>query len=161
MPPLQAYFQQIDSKYRCVRSVYYDKPIGSNWRLNYHQDLCVNVKTEFDQVALKNGLKRGGYYEVKAPIEILENSITARIHLDDCSLENGALHIIPGSHKKGIIDCVESEIKNEQLIELNEGEVLLMSPLLLHASGCNRSNKSRRIIHLEFSTLDLPWYERY
>jgi ectoine hydroxylase-related dioxygenase (phytanoyl-CoA dioxygenase family) len=36
---------------------------------------------------------------VQPPASILECMLSVRLHLDDCGEENGALRVIPGSHK--------------------------------------------------------------
>jgi hypothetical protein len=37
-----------------------------------------------------------------------------------------------------------------------KGGVMLMKPLILHASNKSTSERNRRVIHLEFSDIDLP-----
>ncbi|RZK12924.1 MAG: phytanoyl-CoA dioxygenase, partial [Flavobacterium sp.] len=42
--------------------------------------------------------------------------------------------------------------------------IMLMKPLLLHSSGRTTNDRQRRVIHIEFSTQELPtelnWAER-
>ena len=62
--------------------------------------------------------------------------LTVRIHLDEVTEENGPLQVIPGSHRSG------KELRlNETLprtVLADQGDVLLMRPLLLHASSATR-----------------------
>jgi len=88
----------------------------------------------------------------------LDNTFTIRIHSDDTNKDNGALKVIPKSHNKGVIRKGSKNwcLKNEQICEVSKGSVMLMKPLLLHASKRTTNNKRRRVIHLEFNNSKLP-----
>ncbi len=161
LPKILPILNQKGANYRCINSIYYDKPPGSKWDLGFHQDIMINLKHKLDDNDFDTWVQKKDFYRVKPPLEVLENIITIRIHLDNCTLENGALRLIPKSHKLGFIDVANYKIENTVDIETNEGDVLIMNPLLLHASGNNCTQEKRRIIHLEFSNIDLPWHEAY
>jgi ectoine hydroxylase-related dioxygenase (phytanoyl-CoA dioxygenase family) len=86
--------------------------------------------------------------------------LTIRVHLNDCTEDNGALRVIPYSHRRGRLAAEQIE----QAVSVNRpvicvapcGSALLMKPLLLHASSAARSPSHRRIIHVEFASADLP-----
>ena len=87
----------------------------------------------------------------------MEDTFTVRIHLDDTTKDNGALKVIPESHLKGIIRK-ESEfwnLENEVICNIKRGSIMLMKPLLLHASNKTINNQRRRVIHLEFNSHNL------
>src|SRR5690606_40583465 len=42
------------------------------------------------------------------------------------------------------------------ICEVRSGGIQLMKPLLLHASAKTTNNKNRRVIHLEFNSVNLP-----
>lgn len=153
--------QDFGPKYRCVGSRYYNKPPQSNWDLGFHQDVTINLKEKLDDPSFRFWTKKRSYYEVQPPLDILESILVLRIHLDDHSKENGALKVIPDSHQMGLIDVADAKTEEAVRLELKEGDVLQMSPLLFHASSTNSSNQNRRVIHLEFSNVDLPWFEEY
>jgi ectoine hydroxylase-related dioxygenase (phytanoyl-CoA dioxygenase family) len=48
---------------------------------------------------------------------------------------------------------------------VEEGGIMLMHPLLFHASGKSTGNLPRRVLHIEFSNQALPeglnWSERF
>jgi hypothetical protein len=50
------------------------------------------------------------------------------------------------------------------MLSVNAGGIHIMKPLLLHASSKATTQKHRRVIHLEFNTLELTnglvWAER-
>ena len=105
-------------------------------------------------------------YAVQPPLEILQNNFTVRIHLDDTNEHNGALRVIPQSHLKGIYrtETIDWNKENEVVCDVARGGVMIMRPLLLHASSRTTNNKKRRVIHIEFSCQRLPhplqWSER-
>ncbi|NQZ90690.1 MAG: hypothetical protein HRT54_24290, partial [Colwellia sp.] len=49
-------------------------------------------------------------------------------------------------------------VKEAEFIECeaNVGDLLIMRPLILHASSKAKFPKHRRVIHMEFSSYDLP-----
>lgn len=103
---------------------------------------------------------------MQPPIIILQDNFTIRIHLDDTDEGNGALKVIPGSHLKGIYrpENIDWNIETEHTCNVGAGGVMIMRPLLLHASNRTTNNKPRKVIHVEFSKTELPknikWSER-
>jgi len=154
------------ANYFLTKAIYFDKPNKSNWFVGYHQDLSISVDQKTDSKIYVNWVDRKeGVYGVQPPIHILEDSITVRIHLDDTDKNNGALRVIPKSHKKGILrlDSTKIDQNIEQVCEVKRGGIMLMKPLLLHASNRTTNGKQRRVIHLEFSkhklASPLKWFE--
>ncbi|MGE8242800.1 MAG: phytanoyl-CoA dioxygenase family protein [Sphingobacterium sp.] len=150
-----------------VKSIYFDKPATSNWYVSYHQDLTISVLEKIDSDGFSNWTVKHNQYAVQPPLEILENIVTIRIHLDDTDAENGALNIIPGSHNKGIYrpETVDWSMEQEKNCPVPEGGIMIMKPLLLHSSKRTSNNKRRRVIHIEFSSIELAnnlcWAERF
>jgi ectoine hydroxylase-related dioxygenase (phytanoyl-CoA dioxygenase family) len=95
---------------------------------------------------------------VLPPREILESIVTVRLHLDDCDASNGALRVVPGSHRHGVIPNHQHPTFTPQALTcaVPAGGVMLMQPLTLHASNRSTSTQPRRVIHLEFSAAELP-----
>ena len=154
------------SGYFIVKGLYFDKPARSNWFVAYHQDLSVSVINKTDSLNYKGWTVKDNQFGVQPPTEILENIYTIRIHLDDCNSENGALHVIPGSHKKGIytLSSDDQRRKTEVTCEVPKGGIMLMRPLLLHASHKSTATAARRVLHLECCNKELPesihWAEK-
>jgi len=152
--------------YFVVKSIYFDKPSLSNWFVAYHQDLTISVDKKHDIEGFVNWTVKQGQYAVQPPVEVLESNFTIRIHLDDTDEYNGALKIIAGSHRHGIIKQKDFNYTAEKEITcaVKKGGIMIMKPLLLHASGRTVNNKRRRVIHIEFSKAVLPeplgWGER-
>lgn len=136
--------------YFMVKSIYFDKPPFSNWFVAYHQDLSISVNGKFPVEGYLNWTTKAGEFAVQPPQEIISRVYTIRLHLDACSAMNGALHVIPGSQKKGICRPENIEKENEIICEVPAGGIMIMHPLLLHASHKSREEKQRRVVHLEF-----------
>ncbi|WP_312186283.1 phytanoyl-CoA dioxygenase family protein [Sphingobacterium sp.] len=152
--------------YFVVKSIYFDKPSTSNWYVSYHQDLTISVDKKVDTAGFNNWTIKQNQYAVQPPLEILENIFTIRIHLDDTSVENGALNIIAGSHNVGLYrpETIDWSKERERSCPVSAGGIMIMKPLLLHSSKRTSNNKRRRVIHIEFSNIELPdnlqWAER-
>lgn len=155
------------SDYFLTKAIYFDKPSKSNWFVPYHQDLSISVNKKVNLENYVNWTFKKDQYGVQPPIEILNETITIRIHLDDTNENNGALKVIPKSHLNGIIrtNSEQWNIENEKIIKLKKGGVMLMKPLILHASNKTTNHKKRRVIHLEFNNHQLPqpldWLEKH
>ena len=152
-----------------VRGLYFDKTPAANWNLPWHQDLTIAVQARREVPGFGPWTLKAGIPHVHAPAELLAQMVTIRLHLDDCRLENGPLRVLPGSHAAGKLDAgaVLAWAARAQELAVNclvpAGGVVVMRPLLLHASASGTNPGHRRVIHLEYAALSLPggleWYE--
>ncbi len=142
--------------YFVVKSIYFDKPGSSNWFVAWHQDLTIAVDNKHEVDGFCNWTKKQGQFAVQPPAEMLADNFTIRIHLDDTDENNGALKVIPGSHAKGICRPDKIGAGKENTCTVKKGGIMIMRPLLMHASGRTGNNKSRRVVHIEFSNSQLP-----
>ena len=153
-------------KYFVVKSIYFDKPETSNWYVAYHQDLTISVDKKLDLPNFGPWTTKQNQFAVQPPLPILENIYTIRIHLDDTDENNGALKVVPKSHSKGIYrpETIDWTIETEEICNVKKGGIMMMKPLTLHGSNRTTNGKKRRVIHLEFSDMELPealqWSER-
>jgi hypothetical protein len=150
-----------------TKAIYFDKPAGSNWLVAWHQDLMINVdRRATDLPGFGPWTAKAGWVAVQPPAEILENTVTIRLHLDDCDATNGALKVVPNSHIDGVVpaEAIAAQTAAATVCAVPAGGAMLMKPLLLHASNRSTSARPRRVIHLEFSAAELPgglaWRER-
>ena len=150
--------------YFITKSIYFDKPEKSNWFVAYHQDLTISVDKKIEIENFSNWTIKQNQFAVQPPLEIMENNFTIRIHLDHTTKENGALKVINNSHSKGIFRVENLKTKNETICEVDKGGIMIMRPLLFHASNKTTNNERRRVIHIEFSNQQLPneleWSEK-
>ncbi len=150
--------------YFITKSIYFDKPEKSNWFVAYHQDLTISVDKKVEIENFENWTIKQNQFAVQPPKEILENNFTIRIHLDNTTKDNGALKVINDSHSKGIVRVENLQTENETICEVEKGGIMIMKPLLFHASNKTTNNQRRRVIHIEFSNQILPdgleWSEK-
>src|SRR5690606_2902999 len=143
----------IDPKAFLTKAIYFDKPNTNNWYVTWHQDIPINVLEKIETDGYTGWTNKNEIISVCPPKEILKSIFTIRIHLDNTNAQNGALKVIPGSHSKQFSDKEKESITqntNPTIVDVSEGGIQLMKPLLLHASSKSQNQKRRRVIHLEF-----------
>jgi ectoine hydroxylase-related dioxygenase (phytanoyl-CoA dioxygenase family) len=152
--------ETLEKKCFPVRSIFFDKTPEANWLVPWHQDITVAVKERVELPGYGPWSSKEGVPHVQPPIEILENMVTVRLHLDDCDESNGALRVIPGSHRLGRLSAARiAEVRSrekEVVCSVQAGDAFLMRPLLLHASSQAIAPTHRRVIHLEYASGSLP-----
>ena len=145
---------------RPVRSILFDKTADSNWLVPWHQDLTIALAQAHERPGWGPWSVKRGVPHARPPAGVLESMITLRLHLDDCPMANGALRIVPGSHRLGVIAAADiaglREARGEVVCEAAAGTVLFMRPLLLHASSKSTAPARRRVLHVEYAAMDLP-----
>lgn len=152
---------------RPVRSILFDKTESENWPVLWHQDLTIAVAEERQIPGYGPWSHKDGSPHVQPPVSLLESMVTIRLHLDETSATNGALRVIPGSHRNGRIDADTLRALDKGgavMCECSPGDALLMSPLILHSPRRSESPARRRVIHFEYARnedLDagLRWFE--
>ncbi len=116
---------------------------GTATRVDYHQDFAYVPYTNDD-------------------------AFTALAMLDDMTLDNGCLMVVPGSHREGQASLWQGErftgsVSAEKTAECKRravpivgkaGDVCLMHTLLLHGSDANASDRPRRLFICGYSAAD-------
>jgi ectoine hydroxylase-related dioxygenase (phytanoyl-CoA dioxygenase family) len=86
--------------------------------------------------------------------------LTCWCTLDDATVENGTVRVIPGSHREGILphardagtrDLGVAVAQEGVAVEVPAGSIVAFSSLLLHATGANLSDASRRVYLAQYS----------
>jgi hypothetical protein len=129
-----------------VRGLYFDKPPGHSWALPWHRDYTIAVKEHRPSALFAKPTVKAGVPHLEAPESLLARMLTVRIHLDAMTDDNGPLRVVPGSHR------TSGELTEDAVtLHCDAGDVLLIRPLVLHASGHTRpgTDRHRRLIHLE------------
>ena len=147
-----------------VQCSLFDKSKERNWHVVMHQDLSVpmleHVELDPPLGPLGPTTHEDGMTFVQPPMSILQALVVARLHLDDCAGTNGALRVVPGSHRHGRLDGQQVEAlriaHGELVCPVPRGGVMLMHPLLLHASSRTLEPGARRVLHFVFGPARLP-----
>ena len=143
-----------------VRGILFDKTESSNWKVPWHQDLTIAVAEKVETNGFGPWSMKAGVHHVQPPASILENMLSVRIHLDHCPAENGALRVVPGSHNAGRLSEADAARFGAEgpvaMCIAKAGDVVLMRPLLVHASSASEAATHRRVIHLDYASGKLP-----
>ncbi len=152
-----------------VRGIFFDKTPETNWKVAWHQDLTIAVRERIEVEGFGPWSEKAGIVHVQPPEAVLQRMVTLRVHLDPCGVDNGPLRVIAGSHEGGKLDANAisriRETSTETACLVDRGGVVIMRPLLLHASSPAKLPAHRRVIHLEFAAEALPggleWHGRW
>ena len=139
-----------------MRTLMGDNPVLMEEKLNYKQPLPEPVP-ELEAAHDSSGWpihNDWAYYRQDAyPRSIIWSAVC----LDDCTPENGPIHVWPGSHvrhlpheevESGLLEIPPDEInhKGGENLCVPEGSVLMMHSLLVHNSRHNDSDRARRLM---------------
>jgi ectoine hydroxylase-related dioxygenase (phytanoyl-CoA dioxygenase family) len=150
----------LGSKPMLVRAIFFDKTPEKNWLVTWHQDKTISVNTKIDISGWGPWSIKDNVNHVQPDLSVLNQMVTFRLHLDEANENNGCLKVIPNSHQKGVIK--QSDIGN--IVNAGQplnciakaGDLVLMRPHILHSSSKSTQPSHRRVVHLEFSSYNLP-----
>jgi ectoine hydroxylase-related dioxygenase (phytanoyl-CoA dioxygenase family) len=148
-----------------VRGIVFDKVEGANWSVRWHQDLTIAVKERHEVPGYRGWSEKEGSPHVQAPVHILRQMVSVRLHIDPCGPDNGPLKGIPGTHLDRVDDALAVVAKvPEVVLTCKAGDAILMSPLLLHSSSAAEKPGHRRVLHIDYTCRDLDhpleWLQR-
>ena len=144
-----------------VQCTYFEKSVDRNWLVSLHQDLSIPVFQKIDHPALSGWSKKEGGIFVQPPAEVLQNIVAVRLHVDECSSNDGPLKVVPGSHTHGRTNretALSLRTANGEVVcPVARGAAMLMRPLLLHSSSKASGHSKRRVLHFLFAPKSLPF----
>jgi ectoine hydroxylase-related dioxygenase (phytanoyl-CoA dioxygenase family) len=149
-----------------VKATLFDKTMQSNWRVQWHQDRVIAIRERMDVVGYGPWTVKAGVAHVEPPTSVLDQMLAVRIHLDEAGAGNGALRVIPGSHRAGKLseeDLLNHTMDGESVeVPVAKGGLLVMRPLLIHASSPSAAPDHRRVLHIELAPIEaispLQWH---
>jgi ectoine hydroxylase-related dioxygenase (phytanoyl-CoA dioxygenase family) len=133
----------------------FDKSPAANWLVAWHQDTALPLRARIDDPAWGPWSTKAGVLYAHAPAWALEQVIALRISLDDSTLSNGPLRLLPDTHHEGVL----SQLRIDELARVkapvdcvaSAGGVVVMRPLTVHASSKSTSDRPRRVLHIEYA----------
>ena len=137
------------------RATLFDKSPTSNWLVVWHQDTALPLRERREVPGWGPWSIKDGVNYAHAPASALKQVLALRVHLDYSTPDNGPLRVLPATHTLGVLS-------DEQLHDLStkvspidcvvpRGGVVAMRPLVVHASSKSRSDRPRRVLHIEYS----------
>jgi len=161
--PLLAAF--LPAGFVAAQCTYFEKSRARNWLVAAHQDLSIPVASRVSNAALRGWSEKEGSLFVQAPVELLQQLVAVRLHIDNCSINDGPLRVVPGSHLRGRLEpeaaIAARQTEGELICPGPRGSVLVMRPLLVHASSKATGNSARRVLHFLFGPRELPYGLRW
>jgi hypothetical protein len=145
---------------RPVAAKLFDKSPARNWALGWHQDRTIAVRERREIPGFGRWTMKSGIAHCVPPFEILERSLTLRVHLDPAGDANAPLLIAPGSHRLGPVAEPDIAAAVERLGAFaclaEAGDVWAFRTPILHASERARAPARRRVLQLLYSAEELP-----
>ena len=136
------------------RATLFNKSPAHNWLIPWHQDTALPLCERRDIAGWGPWSMKDGVLYAHAPANALEQVVALRIHLDDSTLHNGPLRVLPGTHKLGVLNDDEVQALATNIAEVNcivaKGGVLAMRPLIIHSSSKAQNGSARRVLHVEY-----------
>ena len=133
----------------------FDKSSEANWLVVWHQDTALPLVERRDVAGWGPWSTKGGITYAHAPASALSQVVALRVHLDASAEHNGPLRVLPGTHKLGVLTDQQIHSAAERIepvtCMVERGGILVMRPLLVHASSKASSGAPRRVLHFEYS----------
>ncbi len=140
------------------KATLFDKSPASNWLVVWHQDTALPLQERCETPEWGPWSIKDGIIYAHAPASALSKVVALRLHLDESSSMNGPLRVLPGTHTLGILNDEEIHEISARIAPVDclvpRGGLLVMKPLILHASSKSRSEASRRVLHIEYAASD-------
>jgi hypothetical protein len=133
-----------------VDAIFFDKQPDANWSVPGHQDRLMPIESGS---AVAKTVRNGIAYAEPSP-EILATLIAVRVHFDEVAAGDGALEVVPGSHRLGVLtpDAIRDiPLSDYRAWVVARGDVLVIRPLLLHRSGRRAGAGHRRVLHVVYA----------
>ena len=131
----------------------FDKSPRSNRLVVWHQDTALPLREQREVSGWGPWSVKEGVTYAHAPAFALEQILAIRVHLDDSTAENGPLRILPETHTLGVLsDDSIHELANRippAECHVPAGGLLIMQPLVIHASSKATGTAPRRVLHIE------------
>jgi ectoine hydroxylase-related dioxygenase (phytanoyl-CoA dioxygenase family) len=137
------------------RATLFDKSPVSNWLVVWHQDTALPLRERHEALGWGPWSVKNGVHYAHAPASALGQVLALRVHLDDSTTENGPLRVLPATHTLGVLNEGALHALSTQREPIDclvpAGGILAMRPLLVHASSKSKSEKPRRVLHIEYA----------
>lgn len=142
-----------------VRGIAFDKSLDENWALAMHQDTKIALLERVETAGFSGWSLKDGVVHAQPPTEVLARQIAVRLHLDPCEADCGPVHVIPNSHRQGLLRGEQVRalaISASVALTGGVGLIAVFRSLLVHGSPRMTRPARKRTLHLEFCDAPLP-----
>lgn len=134
-----------------IDALFFDKHPKANWAVPAHQDRMFPIR---ETKAVKCFTRSGVTYG-QPSAATLATLVALRLHFDAANESSGALGLLPGSHRRGLLS--DDELRGLPLHEFQvgasaPGDVLFMRPLTVHRSSPLVGSAQRRVLHVVYAS---------
>ena len=134
----------------------FDKSADANWLVMWHQDTALPIRERREAPGWGPWSVKEGVIYAHGPASALSKVLALRVHLDDSTGSNGPLRALPETHNLGVIEAQSIHKFAEEIASVeclvDQGGVLAMRPLLVHASSKSTGTAPRRVLHIEYAS---------
>jgi ectoine hydroxylase-related dioxygenase (phytanoyl-CoA dioxygenase family) len=136
-----------------LRAVAFRKDADANWFVPPHQDRSIPVPSAALLPGFDKLTRKDGGWQAEAPIAVLQAMRNCRIFVDRTTSDDGPLEVIRGSHRRGRIEQAEIPAvvgrASWHPLTGEAGDLVILSPLLLHRSRRATEPSGRRVLQIE------------
>lgn len=140
------------------RATLFDKSPAANWLVVWHQDTALPLRERSEAPGWGPWSVKEGIHYAHTPTATLSQVMALRVHLDDSSAGNGPLRVLPGTHTLGVLSDESAHEVATRLAPVDcvapKGGVVVMRPLIIHASSKSHAATQRRVLHIEYAASD-------
>jgi len=99
-----------------IRATLFDKSAANNWLVAWHQDTVLPIKQYVSSADWGPWTTKAGQLHAGAPAYALDRIVALRVHLDDSTLENVPLRVLPSTQRLGVLsrERIDSLVANEE-----------------------------------------------
>ncbi len=138
------------------KATLFEKSPLANWLVAWHQDTALPLATAGVMPGWGPWSEKNGVTYAHAPARALEKVVALRIHLDDSDGSNGPLRVLPATHLEGVLTDTEVHERAQRIEAVSchvfAGGVVVMRPLIIHASSKAADERPRSVVHIEYAT---------
>jgi ectoine hydroxylase-related dioxygenase (phytanoyl-CoA dioxygenase family) len=137
------------------RATIFDKSPTANWLVVWHQDTALPLQMRVDVQGWGPWSVKDGISYAHAPATALAQVVALRVSLDDSTLDNGPLRVLPKTHTFGALtdDNIHDLALRIPAVSciVPKGGILAMKPLIVHASSKSQTKLPRRVLHIQYA----------
>jgi ectoine hydroxylase-related dioxygenase (phytanoyl-CoA dioxygenase family) len=137
------------------RATLFEKSPVANGLVVWHQDTALPLREKLEVPGWGPWSVKEGVIYAHATGKALSQALAVRVHLDESTIDNSPLRVLPGTHNLGVLsddEIHELSTRNHPVdCIVSRGGVLAMRPLLVHASSKSRNDLPRRVLHIEYA----------